>query len=301
MEKEKLQIRKIENTESYFTVNWFFIFRCNYDCYYCESHDLISKIPEVDMIRGTHYLYELIKKPLMIGFVGGEPFLYKKLVDVFRVNLPISFRVETNLSAPLKVLERVPTNCDIKATYHPEFADIDEFVKKANYIKSVNSNNQCNIAFPVEEKLWNKALEVYNRVPGSRPIVLQVPSLDWKGSFTKTYDYSDAQKEWLRENTKDIESNLIITTNKGEKLKKNHRFLAINNLLNFKGWKCYAGNNNIHIDPKGDVFPASCFLRTRARLGNVFKENIKLLQHGIKCPFDHCGCFSDTRILKEKI
>ena len=59
-----------------------------------------------------------------------------------------------------KVLERGPTNCDIKATYHPEFADIDEFVKKANYIKSVNSNNQCNIAFPVEEKLWNKALEL---------------------------------------------------------------------------------------------------------------------------------------------
>ena len=87
----------------------------------------------------------------------------------------------------------------------------------------------------------------------------------------------------------------------GKKVKKNHRFLAINDLLNFKGWKCYAGNNNIHIDPKGDVFPASCFLRTRARLGNVFKENIKLLQHGIKCPFDHCGCFSDTRILKEKV
>ena len=64
MEKEKLQIRKIENSDDAFTVNWFFIFRCNYDCYYCESHDLISKIPEVDLIRGTHYLYELIKNLL---------------------------------------------------------------------------------------------------------------------------------------------------------------------------------------------------------------------------------------------
>ena len=45
------------------------------------------------------------------------------------------FRVETNLSAPLKVLERVPTNCDIKATFHPEFANVDEFVEKSKLYK----------------------------------------------------------------------------------------------------------------------------------------------------------------------
>ena len=63
-------------------------------------------------------------------------------------------------------------------------------------------------------------------MPGSRPIVLQVPSLDWKGSFTKTYDYSDAQKEWLRINTKDVEPNLIITTNEGKKIKKESQIFS---------------------------------------------------------------------------
>ena len=69
--------------------------------------------------------------------------------------------------------------------------------------------------------------------------------------------------------------------------------------INFKGMNCAVGKDSIHITPNGDVYPSACLLNYRkARMGNIYKQNIIKPAGAIRCPFVACYCGPDQRIEK---
>jgi len=78
------------------------------------------------------------------------------------------------------------------------------------------------------------------------------------------------------------------------------RLMFIDSLNNFKGMKCYAGHEKLHILENGEVFAATCFLgHNKLSLGNMFTKTFRVPTSVIKCPFTFCGCISDIKITKE--
>ena len=76
--------------------------------------------------------------------------------------------------------------------------------------------------------------------------------------------------------------------------------ITINNKDNFKGLLCKAGHDKLHINERGDIFPAACFLNTRVILGNIFKNTFKRPTSYVTCPFTSCKCTTDLTLTKFK-
>ena len=69
--------------------------------------------------------------------------------------------------------------------------------------------------------------------------------------------------------------------------------------INFKGMNCAVGKDSIHIAPNGDVYPSACLLNYRkARMGNIYRQDIIKPTSSIRCPFVACYCGPDQRIEK---
>ena len=62
---------------------------------------------------------------------------------------------------------------------------------------------------------------------------------------------------------------------------------------------CAVGKDSIHITPNGDVYPSACLLNYRkARMGNIYRQDIIKPTSSIRCPFVACYCGPDQRIEK---
>lgn len=72
--------------------------------------------------------------------------------------------------------------------------------------------------------------------------------------------------------------------------------LATNN-NKFKGWICWAGLQEVYIDPNGTVW--RCVKRAGVPLGNV-KTGFKLLEKPLPCNKADCTCGADLLISKAK-
>ena len=63
--------------------------------------------------------------------------------------------------------------------------------------------------------------------------------------------------------------------------------------------QCAVGKYRLHINPNGDVYPSACLLNyRRAKMGNIYKKNIRKVNKAITCPFSSCLCGPDIRIEK---
>ena len=78
--------------------------------------------------------------------------------------------------------------------------------------------------------------------------------------------------------------------------------LFANNITNFQGLNCYVGSTRLHIKPNGDSYPSACLLKyAKSKIGNVYKQDLKIINKPIVCPFSFCGCGPDIRIEKRKV
>ena len=63
--------------------------------------------------------------------------------------------------------------------------------------------------------------------------------------------------------------------------------------------QCAVGKYRLHINPNGDVYPSACLANyRRAKMGNIYKKNIRKVNKAITCPFSSCLCGPDIRIEK---
>lgn len=67
---------------------------------------------------------------------------------------------------------------------------------------------------------------------------------------------------------------------------------------NWKGWRCSAGVDNIHVTPDGNIWSATC--KVGGYLGNVYDDYFKIPDEWVACTKEWCMCGSDMRLRKAR-
>jgi MoaA/NifB/PqqE/SkfB family radical SAM enzyme len=169
-------------------------------------------------------------------------------------------------------------------------------------IQLLNDNNFIrSVSVSAPQEYWDQAIKVLN-----------ILKIKYGKQFAHLTRIKDENNQGIS-----ITNNLIDYTPEQEKYFTFHRDYPVQikiidakdkvNVYNeidthsikFKGMNCAVGRDSIHITPNGDVYPSACLLNYRkARMGNIYKENIIKPTSSIRCPFDACYCGPDQRIEK---
>ena len=288
-------------------VEWMITQRCNYECTYCASYDnsgdfMFKSLEEY--ITAFKYLSNYFgNKTIKLSFLGGEPMLYKQWPELVNYIAELNYlpKITTNLSIPVKsYINKLNKNLGkfIVASWHPEYAT-NEFMNNVQLLNDSNFIRSVSVSAPQE--YWNEAIEV-----------LKTLKIKYGEKFVHLTRIKDENSQGLS-----ITNKLIDYTSEQEKYFTFHRdypveikITDINNKttiydkidahsINFKGMNCAVGKDSIHITPNGDVYPSACLLNYRkARMGNIYKQNIIKPASCIRCPFVACYCGPDQRIEK---
>jgi sulfatase maturation enzyme AslB (radical SAM superfamily) len=293
-------------TKADLTIDYMLTFRCNYDCSYCTSHDIEHPMITTSaekISNALNYVSDLYNKNnVSLLILGGEPLLYKDFSSILdKLNDNISPRIITNLSASLSYLKKNFTKfsnkLQIRASYHAEYADPDIFIEKILYLHSLRYDIKSSVAIHYDNKLFDKSIYVLESLKKlATPMILSKMG-EKNQTFGNHYPYSKYQLNKLEEyNTyskafKAVYDDKIINYSYHDIVSKNKD--------NFKGMKCHAGHEKVHIKENGDVYPSACFLNTSVCLGNMFKKTIKKPTAFVTCPFTFCRCNTDLEITKQ--
>ena len=204
------------------------------------------------------------------------------------------------------------------ASWHREFADINEFAKKAKYLLDHGINVSVNVTFSVDlfDEYYKDA--VYLKNEGL--IVKALPQ-----RITNSKDYTQEQLDILQQSftfeniqrpkplndypqnyikAKDISANGFAM----EMFDKNlnayfidypERFPSVG-FTNFEGWQCYAGFQNICIDEFGYARrgKAGCMDDI---LGNIFSNEDFIFKEPKVCTHTCCDAATDSVTRKIKM
>lgn len=312
MLERSLEDNKVLSLETTFKnydveIGWALTTRCNYSCSYCSSYDNSQPThfrPIEDYENAIYYLKEYLgNKKANIEILGGEPMLYKNWDQVLNLihNVGNKPKITTNLAINKNTLEKkintlIPKKV-IHVSWHSQFVKTNDMIEKIKLIKE--SGHLSKISLLGDTRYWNTVVDIYNKLKEQVNIaIVEIHDETSSSQLRSGYiDYTEEQKNFML-STKHEESEYvtkIVTEKETLEFTTGGEFFK-NNLNNFKGMKCEIGRTNFHINPNGDVFPSACFLNyPKARIGNIYKENLKKINKPIICPFNFCGCGPDIR------
>lgn len=69
-------------------------------------------------------------------------------------------------------------------------------------------------------------------------------------------------------------------------------------ISNWKGWRCSAGSENLHITADGNAFSATC--KVGGWMGNIYDAQLHLPKEWITCSKDRCVCGADMQLRKSR-
>ncbi len=328
--KKPIEIKKSGTTYD-LHVMWAIHHRCNYACSYCpdDLHNGEISHLKLDELKGfidylyDHYVVKLNMKNLLFSFTGGEPTLwrdFRAFLD-YAASKGIKLGITTNGSVNVNFWKGISEHFDyICLSYHSESADDEKFYKTFEYLHNDKSTVIPSVRFVMHHKnaLWERSVNMKNRITEFPNWTYEcVHILNDYGKTPVKMDYNSEEKEiFLKEHafkSQFLDSNYVklpevafnyavnYTDGSVEKLDENK--LISTGDVNFLGWECSIGLEQLLIAPTGDILSAGCPVGVKQWHGNVFKENsIKLPTKPILCTYDGgCFCPTDIRISKRKI
>jgi len=299
--------------ENWFSVNWLLGRYCNYSCSYCwpyASTKVKDHRPIEIIIKTLDSIFEQAKErgydKFSFSFSGGEPTLHPNFLDIIKhiKTQPVSkINLTTNCSRNLKWLKKLveySNDLSVTASFHPEFADRQEFLEKVKFLKDAGVKAQINIVLLNErfDEMWHHAQYFYdNQI--SVQAKIQVDYIDGN-TYEREYtpDQLDKIKNGFPRHSKvnyiyeliDDENNTYLVDNVERALG-----LGFNK---YKNWVCEAGYRSLIItEPKGNVMRH--YMCKDKPLGHI-ETGFKLYDEPRVCITDVCGSCADLKIPKWK-
>jgi hypothetical protein len=263
------------------TIEWQVCGVCNYDCSYCiQSKDARVGHPSDEDVERFLSFFEGLRDRWEVKMTGGEPFAFRGFMDRIIPGLvertPHLLSVLTNLSAPMRVLERFASLTRgrlgvVSASIHLEHTDATTFVEKAAAFRAMID--------PAARLVINGVL-----VPGRLESVEHArneieraglrffPQVMKQRGGTVTYDADD-------------ESRVVRLVGLSPTPRR------ANVAPSYRGKTCWAGAEYFVLLQNGDAW--SC--RTSRRhgegyLGNVLDDTFALRNGPLACGYDICPC-----------
>jgi MoaA/NifB/PqqE/SkfB family radical SAM enzyme len=306
-----------DNEKNTFAVSWSITDICNYRCSYCVPSLHMGKIgyPNYESVLSfSKMLIERCKrKKIYFIFTGGEVTTWKflpSLIKELKQYDKVFISIVSNGSKPLDYWNTIKDYIDnISLSFHSEFSNVDKFIdiiKLLHNIVRVHINimmnpNKFDICVSLAETIIKKEFSDIS-------LTLQPLTIDFGD---KIYPYTDDQFSIINNQDK-LFTSKIKWTKKWDKYRGKMKMiysdsreiitsdynLIINQGNKWRGWKCYAGIEQIIIDFNGEVWRGWC--KEGNKLGTIYTgidNNIK----PIICTKEFCRCGFDIKCKKERL
>ncbi len=274
------------------TVEWQVNGLCNYDCTYCiQSRKYRVGMPEQEVVDRIIDGYASLPGQWEIKMSGGEPFAYHGLMKWVIPGLvertPHLISTLTNLSAPLKVLERFCTLTGPRlritsASLHLEYVDLEAYIDKALAYRELRRQHNPHSSFVINSVV----------VPGKVRQQLQVKeAIESQGLryFPQLMKIKGGVFPYTARDRKLIER---LTGGSQDPTK-------VNRAPSYKGLWCEAGAWYFVVDQRGEAWICRTGKRLaikdddeddEAYLGNLAQGTFSLRKAGARCPYPICPC-----------
>jgi len=250
---------------------------CNYDCQYCPFAK--KKNTREELAYDKKCLDKFVKwigeqeRPIGILFTPWGEALIRKyyqeaIIELSQMNHVKKVAIQTNLSSPLKWLEK--TNKEKAAlwtTFHPSEISIEKFLEKCEELIHRNVNFSVGIVGKLEN--FDFAKQLRDSLPNNIYV--------WVNAYKRISDYySKSDIEFL--NQIDPHFNLNNTIYKSQ------------------GKACFAGESSISIDGEGNVMRCH-FIKDK--IGNIYQHSLNDILKPSPCSNESCRCYIGYMNLKE--
>lgn len=306
------------NHEYIVCVNWCIGTTCNYSCSYCPtelhdgSHPWVEYDDVVRFCDTVYRHYQTVDKNLRMfyEFTGGEVTLNKDFPKIIRYLKDQGQQVGliSNGSRTLRYWNEQKEFIDhICLSYHSEFADGDHFIA---VVKELSDSVDVHVNIMVKpgamfEQSVNFALKV-REASANCTIDIQTLLVDFTD---KQYPYTDDERERmtaLKAELKETENKdrprvsyrgtMMKTFPGGSTTPIGASTLVHNGENNWYGWDCYAGVEQMVVDPSGDIWRGWC--KQGGKMGNVRNGAFHFPTRPVLCGAEYCHCNFDIMSTK---
>lgn len=271
--------------------DWLIHYKCNYRCSYCffegwwdEVEERNNYIRPDKWIKAWKSIYQKYGEFKLI-ITGGEPFIYPDFINLLdKLNKYAEIAFDTNFSCSWRVLEQLadkinPDRVFMGLSFHPMFANLDLFLKKAAFLRKKGFNFRVHyVTYPLQLDNLRKYKDIFVK-EGFR-----FTPIPFRGEYRgKTYPegFTNREKEIIYKVTAEIEE--IDTSWANKQVKQ----------IRSKNELCYAGQYYARVDSNGTVYLCgNDYTKSRKKysLGNLFKADFQLNDKPIVCRQETCPC-----------
>jgi len=295
-------------------VNWCLLNKCNYKCSYCPEflHSGSSDWPKLFEVEAfcssVIDLYE--GKNIYFEFTGGEVTYwkdFKNLVQYLKSNDNVYVGVISNGSQRLSWWEEMREYFDQAClSFQPEYSKRDHYI---NLTKIINDYMRTHVNLMMHPDHFDLCVNVIEEIVRDVPnisVALQPLSVNFDDIL---YDYNKEQSKIL-DRQFDMYGSKVVWNKDwpvfrgsmkviGEKslVSSAHRFIA-EGINKWRGWRCYAGVEQIVVDVNGYIWRGWCL--EGGHLGHI-SEYAGHQTDPFICGKDYCHCNFDIMCTKEKI
>lgn len=266
--------------------SWYLNNECNYRCSYCKPQDIKTVFAGVD--KWFAIWDDIYNKygSCHIHISGGEPFIYPDFIKLITgLSKKHTLEFSTNLSQDMTpFIDNIsPQRARLGGSFHPEFADFDDFLNKILLLKDKGYETWVNYVAYVPHL---KNMAKYKKIVEENGIRFSVQPFN--GKFEgRDYpqNYTEEEKRIMSfGETDQVNKETIDWRTDGKK-------------SSIRGSLCRMGQMYARIYPDTEVY--RCCGNGALRLGNLLDGTFKLLEYPLPCECDNCPCWKCMLIGKE--
>ena len=290
--EDKKTIDRKSIPPNYVFITWDIHYGCNYNCMYCNTPKPWDPPGKWDRDRDK-VVYPGIDKWIKIWediykkygsceihITGGEPFIYPSFMElIMHLSKIHTLEIITNLAwePDYFVKNLSPERVRIGTSFHPEFANLKEFLNKHMILREYGFETWANyVAHPTIMDKMGEYKPEFDKAGVSFNIQ---PYLGWYQDREYPAGYTDLELGYLK-NCYDNED--IVN-------KKTVEWKTAQPKRNMNGRPCRMGQMYAKVYPIGDAY--RCCAQGTAKIGNLIDGTFELTNEPLPCDGQHCYCW----------
>lgn len=303
---------RFTNEKERLNIHWDMILACNYKCSYCYARNFDyyqcsweKDHPSLDLQLTIVDAVSRSTLPYNFGLLGGEPTLNKWFKVLWEhINKKCSngenrIYLVTNGSKSKEWFEEMECHSrnGILWSFHPEYAEIKEFMEKVLVMKDKGYDTKVNLMLHPDNTYWDKIKTVWEICNDTDTEIH--PHFMYKEGHDSIWPYTKEFWEWAKIFSDEPRKYQFTNDDNTYRTFCNDYEVFTEGINVFKGWKCYNSNHKIDVEGNVRVFCNRNDEGTNLTKDRNYFKNIKKLEPVI-CEFDRCFCDGLLKIYKEK-